>query len=460
MTKTISHTLKRLISGIAFAVAWGASAADPAETEKSKLMQFLEQDYLLGDWGGLRTDLSNRGVDFEFFYLGAVPSSLSGGIKHGSVYEGALLMTLDLDSQKLVGYQGGHFHAGSVYIHNGPEFAKFYVGDLNKASLLDFPDTFRLWELWYQHKFFGDRLTLKLGQLDIGQDFIKPEFYNSLASLNFLNQTFFYPTLAFNVYDIAGLPPGSHALASTPYGAPGVFVRVDPRESIYVQAGAYDGNPDRSFSGTRVNLNEDEGALIYFEVGYRLNQGREAQGLPGNYKLGAYYHTDEFLDVYEATLAAFGAGPPARNLSGNYGVYFLADQYLSMEKAEDDPAKQGLIGFFRVAGAPSDRNLTQFGVDGGLVYRGPIPGRDWDTVGIAGSYLELSDDVARAFAAVGLPEPDYEAVVEFSYRAQMTAWWTLQADVQWIMHPGAKTDPTRPPIDDALVFIVQTGLRF
>ena len=119
MTKTISHTLKRLILGIAFAVAGGASAADPAEAEKSKLLQFLEQDYLLGDWGGLRTDLSERGIDFEFFYLGAVPSSLSGGIKHGSVYEGALLMTLDLDSQKLAGYAGGHFHVGSVYIHNG-----------------------------------------------------------------------------------------------------------------------------------------------------------------------------------------------------------------------------------------------------------------------------------------------------------------------------------------------------
>jgi porin len=81
-------------------------------------------------------------------------------------------------------------------------------------------------------------------------------------------------------------------------------------------------------------------------------------------------------------------------------------------------------------------------------------------VGLAASYLEISHDIARAFTTVGLPKPDYEAVIEFSYRAQMTAWWTLQADLQWIMHPGARTDPSRPPIDDALVLIFQTGIRF
>src|SRR5688500_2444173 len=71
-----------------------ASAADVAPP-KSWAREFLERDYLLGDWGGLRTALSERGVDLEFFYLGAVPSNVDGGIKRGSVYQGALLMTLD-----------------------------------------------------------------------------------------------------------------------------------------------------------------------------------------------------------------------------------------------------------------------------------------------------------------------------------------------------------------------------
>jgi len=441
----------------------GAPAQEaPAPPPKSGLERFLEQDYLLGTWGGARTALSKRGVDFEFVYFGAVPSNVGGGIKQGSVYEGAFLMTLDLDSQKLAGYKGGTLHASSVSVHNGPEFSANYVGDLNKVSLLDFPDTFRLWELWYEQKFLDAKVSLKFGQLAIDRDFIVPEYYNSIAGITLLNQTFFYPTMAFNVYDIPGFPPRHHALASTPYGAPGVRLRVDPAPQYYAQAGVYDGNPDRSFSGTRIKLSKEEGALAYFETGYRLNPSTNDSGLPGSYKLGAYFHTGDFSDVYDTIAGMFGvtAGtqPPHPN---NYGWYFLAEQMLYRELGKEDPAQQGLVGFFRVAGAPKDRNLAQFGVDGGVVYKGLIPKRDWDTLAVAGSYLEISDDIRRAQRAGNTVVPgsfvvsDYEAVVEVCYKAQMTAWWTVQPSVQRVFHPGGSQ-----AIHDAWAVIVMSTLRF
>jgi porin len=441
-----------------------AAAAEPEpDTNKSALMKFAEQDYMFGTWGGRRTWLREHGVDFEFVYFGMLPSNLSGGLKEGSVYEGALMMLLDLESEKLLGYEGGHLHAGGLSLHGGDDFSRNFVGDLNMVSLLDFPDTFRLWELWYEQKFLDNKVSLKFGQLAIDRDFIVTEYYNSLASINFLNQTFFYPTLAFNVYDIVGFPEGHHALASTPYGAPGVRLRVDPIPEFYVQAGVYDGNPDRTYTGTRVNLNDQEGALAYFEVGYRLNQRPESTGLPGNYKVGAYYHTDDFYDNESVFRSFLGLEAPKTH-SGNYGVYLLADQMLYRERDAEDPAKQGLAGFFRVAAAPEDRNLTSFGIDGGLVYKGLIPTRDWDTIGVAASYLEISDDISEgqkfinSFFPRGF-EPftvaDYEAVIEASYRAQITAWWTLQPDIQWVIHPGGSD-----AISDAVVFLVMTTLRF
>lgn len=196
-------------------------ADEPVET-KSGLQQFLEQDYLLGDWGGWRTDLSRRGIDFEFLYAASVPNNVDGGIKRGSAYQGALLMTLDLHSDKLVGYEGGTLHAGSLWLHGDKPFSEQYVGDLNKVNLLDFDNSFRLWELWYEQKFLNDKVSLKFGQMAIDGDFVVPEYYNSLATLTLLNQTFFYPTMAFNVYDQPYFPVGHHALASTPYGTPGV----------------------------------------------------------------------------------------------------------------------------------------------------------------------------------------------------------------------------------------------
>src|SRR4029079_14694627 len=150
-----------------------------------------------------------------------------------------------------------------------------YVGDLNKVNLLDFQNGFRLWEHWYEQKFFDGKVSLKLGQLSVDQDFIVPEYYTSLASLSFLNQTFFFPTMAFNVYDQPYFPVGNHALAATPYAAPGARVRFDFCPSFYAQAGVYDGNPDRSFSCTGFQLRSDEGALSYFEFGFKHNQGKD-----------------------------------------------------------------------------------------------------------------------------------------------------------------------------------------
>src|SRR5262245_47328061 len=107
-----------------------AIAQEPAQDGKSGFQRFLERDYLLGDWGGLRTDLSKRGIDFEFFYAASLPDNLDGGLRRGGIYQGALMMTLDLDSEKLVGYEGGHFHVGSLWLNGQKPFSDAYVGDL------------------------------------------------------------------------------------------------------------------------------------------------------------------------------------------------------------------------------------------------------------------------------------------------------------------------------------------
>jgi porin len=127
---------------------------------------------------------------------------------------------------------------------------------------------------------------------------------------------------------------------------------------------------------------------------------------------------------------------------------------------------QGLVGFARAAFAPEDRNLAELGLDGGLIYKGLIPSRDWDTIGVAFSYLKMSDDLRRAqddinalFGPFGpvLPEADYEAVLEINYKAQVAAWWTLQTSVQRVFHPGGRVVQDIP---DAWAFIVQTTVRF
>jgi porin len=442
----------------------GGGTAGQAGTPpgQSKLMGFLTQDYLLGNWFGVRTNLSARGVDFEFFYIGSMPSNLSGGLDKGTAYDSLFAMLLDLDTEKLGLYEGGHFHVGSLWITGNP-FSQNYVGDLNRVDLIDLPHAFRLWELWYQQKMFDNHLALKVGELGVDQDFIVANY-----SKTFINQTFFYPTLAFDVVDQPGFPVENHGLPSVPYSAPGAVLRWDPHPMGYAQVGIYAGNPDTSYSGTEFRINQSEGELMYGEVGLLLNQATNDTGLWGSYKVGGYYDTGEFVDVYDATSdAIYGAagipGPTQRVYRGDWGLYLLAEQQLYRAEAGYDPAGKGLGSFFRLETAPADRNLADLGVDGGLVYKGPFPTRDYDSVGVAGSYLRISDHISQAAndasAAFGMPllVADYEAVLEVTYKAQLSAWWTLQPSIERVWHPGAHLVAAIP---DATVFILQTTLRF
>lgn len=453
---------------LACQVIAGEPQAAPAD--KSPLMAWLEGDYMLGDWNGMRTDLAKRGIDFEFFYFGSVPSNLDGGIKTGTVYQGALLTTLGLRSEELLGYEGGDFFVSTTWLNGIENFSDSYIGDLNKVNLTDFSNDFRLWELWYSQEFMSKKLKFKAGVMTVDRDFIVPEYYNSIGSINFLNQTFFYPTLAFNLYEIPGFPVGDHSLPSTPFGSLGFLARYEPVKNLYVQAAVYDGNPDATNHGTEIELSGDEGALIYAETGYGWNPPSSPEGLPGTVKIGGFYHTDDYYDVSEGTAYAVANafGAPSTQPSdheGNYGAYLLAEQYLWLENGKADPAMQGALAFFRLSAAPDDRNLTSLGIDGGLVLKGLVPSRDWDTIGLGISYLEISDDISDAVRDVnstystGFKIPDYEGVIELSYKAQMTAWWTVQPSFQWVLHPAGYTNLTNQA-NDALAFILQSTLRF
>jgi porin len=457
------------LTGIPFAAHAGTpvsakATAAVAPPPPSGIEAWFMQDYMLGDWGGFRTDLANHGVGFEFFYIGSMPTNMHGGIDEGTEYEHALLLMTDLDTEKMGLWDGGRLHVSGVWLENSNLFSANHVGDFNKSNLVDFQEDFRLWEAYYEQKMFDNHLTVKVGLMAADMDFILPDFYHSLANITFLNQTFFFPTLVFNLYDVPGFPVGNHALNSSPYGALGAVVKWDPTPNWYLYYGIYDGEPNLADGGTDFSLSSEQGALMFLETGVRWRMG---ECLPSGLKLGSFYHTDEFFDVQDVILSFAGLTTGTKTHDGNYGFYALMEQMLycknsCMERARNrDATCPGLYSFLRFTGAPADRNLTQFGVDGGFVWKGLIPGRDWDTLGLGGSYLQMSDDIRDAQKKVNRLAPgsfvvaDYEAAIEVNYKLQLAAWWTLQPSFQYAMHPGGSSE-----IDNAWVFILQTTLRF
>ena len=186
------------------------------------------------------------------------------------------------------------------------------------------------------------------------------------------------------------------------------------------------------------------GAFLMAEVGYTPNQKKGAAGLPGAYKFGAWYHTssrfgDQRFDNTGLSLAdPMSAGIP-RDHSGNWGIYGVVDQMLYRVPGTDD---QGLSAFARVGGSPDDRNLISLYADGGLVYKGPIPGRPDDKIGIAAAYARIGDNArgldrdTSFFGGFFYPVRSSEAMIELTYQAKLAPWWTLQTDLQYNIRPG------------------------
>jgi porin len=301
-----------------------------------------------------------------------------------------------------------------------------------------------------------------VGQLAADSEFAISE-YGGL----FLNGTF-------------GWPGGLAANAATPAYAvatPGFRLRTDPLPQLYFQAAVFDGNPD-SFrtdgspmnnNGTHVNFNEEEGLFSVYELGYKLNQQEKDQGLPGTYKMGGWWHSDIVGDPRfdSAKVAlAFPLTGEAKAHDGIWGVYGIVDQMVWREpKQEGD---QGLGLFYRVMGSPGDRSTLEFYTDGGLNYKGLIPGRDDDLFGIGVAYGQMGGgfrgaqrDLNWANALTGWASgpnprlPHDEMVIETTYQIQLTPWCYLQPDFQYIIHPGGSAQ-----LPDAVVIGMRTGLVF
>jgi porin len=126
--------------------------------------------------------------------------------------------------------------------------------------------------------------------------------------------------------------------------------------------------------------------------------------------------------------------PPAtRQTVPNF--YLIHD--LALVISPDGAPKLGL--FVRGGRNPEpDRSMVGGYADAGLNWFGPLPGRADDTAGLAVSSTCFGDDFLESAAPDGFATD--ETTLEFTYRAQLTRWMVLQADVQLLFNPGLNPD--------------------
>ncbi|HZP70919.1 MAG TPA: carbohydrate porin [Pseudolabrys sp.] len=418
-------------------ISLAVSNAALADSSRAPATDIWTQSTLLGEWGGLRPRLESAGIAFSLNYTAELLANRHGGIRRGEVVDGLFQPQMDLDLGKLLGWNGDRFRASAVITH-GPRFSENYLGNILAASNIEAGSIHRLFELWYEKNTFNDRFSIRAGLM-----LADAEFLTSETASTFTNNS-----IGWLAWLAENLPGGGPAY---PIPAPGARIRFKPTGETYVQAAVFSGDPT---GGNGSNQNGDlptgtvfsfsGGAFLITELGYTPNQDRTTGGVPGAYKIGAWYHTssrfgDQRFDETGRSLAdPLSSGIPS-NHTGNWGIYGVIDQMLYRVPGTED---QGLSAFVRVGGSPDDRNLINFYADGGLAYKGLIPGRPNDKIGVAAAYARISDQ-ARAldrdfqvFANPAYPVRNAEIMVELTYQAKLAPWWTLQASFQNIVRPG------------------------
>ncbi|WP_036255739.1 carbohydrate porin [Methylocapsa acidiphila] len=417
--------------------------------------------------GDFKKALLDRGVNLQLNYIQDTFGNPTGGVKQTLDYESVLYMVVDSNLGMLMGLDGMSFRVNAYQIQ-GRGISAHNIYNLAPISSLEALPTTRLFELWLEQKFFGDLVSIR-----VGQQVADNQFFNTDAGALFVNNSFGWPTITSS-----DLPSGGPGY---PLSTPGIRVKVTPNEQLALLAAIFNGDPSGAgFTGQQevkdpagINFRIQDPPFVIAEAQYRYNQDKNAPGLAGTVRVGGWYHFGPFSDYHigydgQSLAAPTSSGWPMVH-NGNFGIYGVIDQMLWRLPGSDDP-KKGIGAFSRISFSPPDRNLIDFYAEGGVEFMGLIAQRPDDSFGCAAVFTHLSAPVRALdrdtafFSGESRPLRNYELDLEVTYQAQIVPGWIVQPDFQYIFHPGGgAVDPINSAvgrIPDAAVFGIRTMVSF
>jgi porin len=378
------------------------------------LDNFVERDTLTKDWWGGGQKLEDLGITLHLNFWMAFQANVSGGLSTGSDTSGQYRIVTDFDLERLAGLNG----AGVFFEVRGgwDDGINADVGSLmpvNGEFLAEKP--IYVSQLWYQQDLFDDRLRFRVGKLDVGEGF---DFHGQTVAFDANAYANFGGTQFLN----AGLI-NNFSIALPDFGL-GAIVFGEPVERVYVAGAVANANADGTTPGFVDAFGSDSKWFFIAETGLVGELPSSSGGLPGQVNLG-YWSSQ------------FEAAPAGQ------GVYLGMNQLVYRESADD---LQGLGIFARWGWADSDPLGVSDFWSLGAQYRGPIPGRDRDVLGLGWAQsFTVGDPVFTA---------PYEGVLEAYYLARVTPWFLLSPMIQYVVNPGS-TD-----LDNAVVLSLRAQIVF
>lgn len=419
-------------------------ASPPAPTGLLPLPDYsgdlFERSHLTGDWGGARTGLSKKGIQFDVDFTQYMQSVVDGGRDTGTRYGGSLDYLLNLDLMQmgvmpgaLITIRGETRYGDAANDIAGPLMPVNSDGLFPLSGELDNEVAIAITTLRYA-QFLSEHFGVFLGKidtLDSGNEFAGGRGVSQYMNANFL------------------LSPA--ALLSVPYSTLAAGIVVMPIKNMTITSLVMNTTDSSTTSGFS-DFGEGWTWLTSVQYQYQL------AGLPGGMAAGVTYATDnDFTNIAGGIVFQPGEGLSLSNEDETWFATWDAWQYLWLEEAAKGPVSQtngtqdlqGIGLFTRVGFADDETNPVDFSLSGGIAAMGLIPTRDRDTLGIAYSYTSIQD--IRLAGLLGIDS--HAQAVECFYNIALTPATHLTLDAQYV-------EPTSSEVDPAVILGLRLNLKF
>ncbi len=395
--------------------------------------------WMTGDWGGLRTELLEKGYDFQFSYQSESATNLSGGYDddHTARYTDQFNMGGMFDLQKILGWEKANFQL-LITERSGRDITNDRLADPRTGSIGSSTQeiygrgqTWRITTMAYQQKFFDDVLDIKVGRLPIGSDFDSTGcvFQNNALCGGLVGH-------------------GSTVWYNSPVGQWGGRVKVNFTPQIYAQVGVYEYNPSllESNNGFKLNTAGRVGNTYVSEVGWTPSLGEH--GMAGKYMVGGYWNSADAKDVLEDRHGNPRqiSGQDADQLDGRYGMYAYARQQVTTVGGDN---KRGLSLFAHYAQYDKRSSTLDWQAQVGAIYAGPFDARPQDSMAIGFSEMHVNPALTKnqrlhneTRNLTNYDNPAYQPIQHAEYAAEihydfkLTPWLMVRPNLQYLANPG------------------------
>lgn len=369
--------------------------------------------YLLGDWGGARPSLAQKGVAFDLYASAFDHGAVRGSAPRGTRLGGRFDLYIDLDGGKLVGWNGGGVSA-KVELKTGEvgrQAGAILATNAGLLSPLGFKDRPVITSLYVKQSVPG--ATILLGRINALDLLRQAPMIGGRGLDGFLHMEYAAP--------VSGL---------TPIVLTGAVV-IFPSKSGSTTLMVYDPNDSTNNGGFHRYL--ADGVNVALSYGTPTGWTK----FPGSQSFGVKFSTRAGTDLSEIGLT----GTTPRERRGSWHASYQVEQYLNPR-----------WGFFVMLGlADGNPNLHQNSFQLGVSGKGLFRGRPQDRFGLGYFNFGFSDALVDALKTqIALRR---ETGTEAFYNFEVRPGLNLSGVAQWVR--SANRD-----VDDSLSLGLRAVVRF